>query len=91
MTQTEPGSAPVMSVGQAIGGAVGQAQSVLSRVLVEAEPDIFRPVPGGWGRQGSTNVQLAAADEKTLKSALTLAWTNVTPKPPVTSRKKKQS
>jgi hypothetical protein len=60
-------------------------------VLVEAEPDIFRPVPGGWGRQGSTNVQLAAADEKTLKSALTLAWTNVTPKPPVTSRKKKQS
>src|ERR1700735_3567423 len=36
MTQTEPGSAPVMSVGQAIAGAVGQAQSVLSRVLVEA-------------------------------------------------------
>jgi hypothetical protein len=50
-------------------------------VLVEAEPDIFRPVPGGWGKNGSTNVRLAAADEKTLKSALTLAWTNVAPKP----------
>src|ERR1700730_8919496 len=28
-------------------------------VLVEAEPDIFRPVPGGWGKRGSTNVRLA--------------------------------
>jgi len=36
MTQTQPQSAPAMPVGQAIGGAVGQAQSVLSRVLVEA-------------------------------------------------------
>ena len=49
-------------------------------VLVEAEPDIFRPVPGGWGKQGSTNVRLEAADQATLKSALTLAWTNVAPK-----------
>src|ERR1700704_2571404 len=57
-------------------------------VLVEAEPDIFRPVPGGWGRQGSTNVRLALADQKTLKSALTLAWNNVAPTPPLTARKK---
>lgn len=49
-------------------------------VLVEAKPDIFRPVPGGWGKQGSTNVRLEAADQATLKSALTLAWTNVAPK-----------
>jgi hypothetical protein len=49
-------------------------------VLVEAEPDIFRPVPGGWGRQGSTNVRLAAADQVTLQSALNLAWGNVAPK-----------
>jgi len=38
-------------------------------VLVEAEPEIFRPVPGGWGKRGSTNVRLAAADEATLQSA----------------------
>jgi hypothetical protein len=49
-------------------------------VLVEAEPEIFRPVPGGWGKGGSTNVRLAAADAKTLESALTMAWTNVAPK-----------
>ena len=49
-------------------------------VLVEAEPDIFRPVPGGWGKQGNTNVRLARADQATLLSALTQAWTNLAPK-----------
>ena len=49
--------------------------------LVAAEPEIFRPIPGGWGKHGSTNVRLAKADSATLKSALTLAWRNVAPKP----------
>ena len=45
-------------------------------ILVEAEPDVFRPVAGAWGKRGSTSVNLAAADPTTLKSALTMAWTN---------------
>jgi hypothetical protein len=49
-------------------------------VLVGAEPDIFRPVPGGWGRQGNTHVRLDKADSTTLKSALTQAWRNAAPK-----------
>jgi hypothetical protein len=49
-------------------------------VLIEAEPDIFRPVPGGWGKRGSTHVRLARADQTTLQSALTMAWTNIAPK-----------
>ncbi len=49
-------------------------------ILVDAEPDIFRPVPGGWGKQGNTNVRLAKADQTTLRSALMLAWRNVAPK-----------
>jgi hypothetical protein len=49
-------------------------------MLVDAEPDIFRPVSGGWGKRGSTNVRLAKADQTTLTSALTMAWTNVAPK-----------
>jgi hypothetical protein len=57
-------------------------------VLVEAEPDIFRPVPGGWGKRGSTNVRLAQADQTTLQSALTLAWTNVAPKALLTAHQK---
>jgi hypothetical protein len=37
-------------------------------------------VPGGWGKQGYTNVLLAKADATTLKSALVMAWDNVAPK-----------
>ena len=55
-------------------------------MLVETEPEIFRPVPGGWGAQGCTNVRLAAADAATLKSALTMAWKNVAPKSQVKAR-----
>ena len=57
-------------------------------MLVEAEPDIFRPVAGGWGKQGYTNVRLAKADAATLKSALTMAWRNVAPKTTAKSAKK---
>jgi hypothetical protein len=49
-------------------------------LLVETEPEMFRPVPGAWGGNGSTNVRLAKADQVTLKSALMMAWRNVAPK-----------
>jgi len=57
-------------------------------MLVDAEPEIFRPVPGGWGKQGYTNVRLAKADATTLKSALGMAWKNVAPKTTAKSAKK---
>ncbi|TPQ29728.1 hypothetical protein C2U70_28135 [Bradyrhizobium guangdongense] len=46
-------------------------------MLVDAESGVFRPVPGAWGKNGSTNVLLAKADQATLQSALTMAWRNV--------------
>jgi hypothetical protein len=49
-------------------------------MLVDAEPGVFRPVPGAWGKNGSTNVLLAKADHVTLQSALAMAWRNVAPK-----------
>jgi hypothetical protein len=52
-------------------------------MLVEAEPEIFRPVPGGWGKRGATNVRLAKADTKTLQSALGMAWRNIAPTSPI--------
>jgi hypothetical protein len=58
-------------------------------VLVEAEPDMFRAVPGGWGKQGYTNVRLARADQTTLRSALTMAWTNIAPKSLLAAQKPK--
>jgi hypothetical protein len=58
-------------------------------ILVESEPEIFRPVPGGWGKQGNTNVRLAKADPTTLRSALTMAWNNVAGKLPKPRARKK--
>ncbi len=42
-------------------------------VLVAAEPGMFRPANGAWGRQGSTLVVLRAVDETTALSALRMA------------------
>jgi hypothetical protein len=49
------------------------------RVVVELKPAVFAPVPGGWGRRGSTNVSLRAADEMSLTSVLLMAWRNKAP------------
>src|SRR4029450_12080701 len=57
-------------------------------MLVEAEPEIFRPVPGGWGKQGDTEWVVARGAATTLKSALAMAWKNVAPKTTVKSGKK---
>lgn len=50
-------------------------------LMIARAPKTFAPVPGGWGRQGSTRVDLAAADKAALQEALKLAWQNRAPKP----------
>ncbi|NEU11478.1 MmcQ/YjbR family DNA-binding protein [Methylobacterium sp. BTF04] len=47
--------------------------------LVEAEPDLFTPLPGAWGRRGWTTLDLWDSDEETLRSALLSAWRRVVP------------
>ena len=42
--------------------------------MVEDEPEVFSPVPGGWGRQGSTRVRLAKVTPDLLEGALRTAW-----------------
>ena len=59
-------------------------------MVVEAEPEIFRPVPGGWGKGGATNVRLARADATTLQSALKMAWGNIATKPAAKTRSVKR-
>jgi YjbR len=49
-------------------------------MLCAAEPAMFQPVKGGWGLRGATNLKLAAADQRTAKSALAMALRNVTEK-----------
>src|SRR5437899_2858631 len=48
--------------------------------FVAAEPEVFEPVSGGWGRQGATTVHLAAAKEAVVRRALIAAWRNAAPK-----------
>ena len=42
--------------------------------FVAEAPEIFIPIPGGWGRNGATHVVLAKADEDLLRGALRTAW-----------------
>ena len=42
--------------------------------MVEDAPEIFSPVPGGWGKSGSTRVLLAKVTSDILESALRTAW-----------------
>jgi len=46
----------------------------------DAEPTMFAPVPGGWGRMGATRCDLGAVDEATLLGALTSAHALAAPK-----------
>ncbi len=61
--------------------------------FVEELPEIFLPVPGGWGRMGMTHIRLELANEAVLHGALHAAWKlrverNKGPKKAGTSREK---
>jgi len=42
--------------------------------FVEEAPEIFLPIPGGWGKMGHTHIRLAAAREDVLTDAVRTAW-----------------
>jgi len=42
--------------------------------FVKELPEVFLPIPGGWGRMGATHVVLAVADEDVLTGALQTAY-----------------
>ena len=52
---------------------------VIQADLIEAEPEIFEPIPGSWGKRGWTNVDLNTADEAIIRGALLAAWKAVAP------------
>ncbi len=49
-------------------------------LFVQTNPSMFRPVKGGWGLKGATNVDLASADENALTQVLRAARLNTAPK-----------
>ncbi len=56
-------------------------------MMTASEPDLIRPIPGGWGNQGWTLLDQSKADEALMKSALLMAWKNVAPKKLLASSK----
>ena len=42
--------------------------------FVAEMPEVFLPIPGGWGRMGVTHIRLAKASEDVLHGALHTAW-----------------
>jgi hypothetical protein len=47
------------------------------RSLMRMHPGVVGPASGAWGRQGWTTVELAAADEASVRGAIILAYENV--------------
>ena len=45
-------------------------------MVTSAEPAIFAPAKGAWGRRGSTLIRLQSADTRTATSAIRMAWAN---------------
>jgi len=49
-------------------------------LFTRAQPQVFAPVEGGWGRAGATQVRLRAARKPAVHEALRIAWSNRAPK-----------
>lgn len=52
-------------------------------------PEVFLPIPGGWGRMGATHIRLGKANEDVLAGALRAAWKLRVEKNAKTSRRKR--
>ena len=48
-------------------------------VFCAFDDTVIYPVPGGWGRQGATTVNLKKVKKSMLKDALTMAYCTVAP------------
>ena len=50
------------------------------RQIAKINPEIFAPIPGGWGKGGATQVCLSKAKAAAVRSAMILAWRNTAPR-----------
>jgi hypothetical protein len=55
--------------------------------LVAADPAMFVPVNGAWGRKGCTHVLLKAASKARVQAALSVAWRNAAQEKPVAAKR----
>lgn len=60
--------------------AVVRLSAVDQSAFCAFDPSIIYPVPGGWGRQGWTTIDLTKVNKSTLKDALSTAY-NIVARP----------
>ncbi len=46
----------------------------LQQALIAEAPEVFLPIPGGWGRMGCTHIRLAEASPQQMLKGLEVAW-----------------
>ncbi len=59
-------------------------------IVCASETPVLRPIPGGWGKQGWTEIDHSRADDALLTSLLRMAWLNVASKTLVKSHQRKE-
>ena len=62
------------------GRAMVKLTPIEQEMFIKAQPTVFTPSNGAWGRRGATNVCLKAARRPTLRRALAAAWRLSAPK-----------
>jgi hypothetical protein len=50
------------------------------QVFIKADPKVFVPAAGAWGKRGSTCVHLKNATKPAVQKAMQAAWKNAAPK-----------
>jgi len=56
------------------GWAMVKLTPIEQEMFLKAQPAVFHPCTGVWGRRGATSVRLKAARKPTLRRALEAAW-----------------
>jgi predicted DNA-binding protein (MmcQ/YjbR family) len=60
--------------------AIVKLNSIDQSVFCSYDKDVIYPVPGGWGKQGWTIIELRKVSTSLCKDALTTAYCTVAPK-----------
>lgn len=62
------------------GWAMVKLTPLEQEMFMKAQPGVFVPCAGAWGRRGATNIRLKAARKLTVRRALLAAWILTAPK-----------
>jgi hypothetical protein len=62
------------------GFAMVKITPIEQEMFVKAQPTVFKPCNGAWGRRGATSVNLKSARKPVIRRALLAAWRLTTPK-----------